>query len=62
MADIDIHRGELSTDPIDVTIGGETHHMDRGWTYLGRPVLRPAGREVELGRGRRSRFDRRSAR
>ena len=64
MAEIDIHRGELSTDPIDVTVAGETHHLDGGWTYLGHPVrfkeAAPSGPEVEQRRSRRSRFDRRS--
>ncbi len=66
MAEFEIHRGELSTDPIVLTMGGRTHHLDGGWTYLGHPVWfvdgTPSSREADRGRGRRSRFDRRSRR
>jgi len=65
MTEPDIHRGTLSTEPIDVTIGGETQRLEGGWTYLGYAVrfdANPASRRtVEPGRGRRSRFDRRRA-
>ncbi len=64
MAEIDIQREELTTDPIDVTIAGETRRISGGWTYLGHPTrfveAAAHGRRVKLERGRRSRFDRRN--